>query len=280
MEESYKSNLQSKSTDEMRYEDLVRILSSFPTEVIEEICSKAKMLRESLHQEQLSVTSHTDAEEDMALNDFVDNANLQTSTENEIYLMKSQSFDYSQETSTVTSDSNHSEEGETVEKIQEDTSELEALYLQTQQEAFDEFVKPNFPIQRLPQNAFCREWLLKHAECCLRGSLLEHSDNNQVVQVSNQNSMSLPNIESDDNPHETKNTDNEECDTQEKMQEDAFELQALYLENQQSPSDDFIRSNIPITVLICDEQKALGNSEESNKIRKDEIDSDEGETLE
>ncbi|GBN96485.1 hypothetical protein AVEN_211713-1 [Araneus ventricosus] len=279
MEESYKSNLQSKSTHEMRYEDLVRILSSFPTEVIEEICSKAKMLRESLHQEQLSVTSHTDAEADMASNDFVDNANLQTSTENEIYLMKSQSFDYSQETSTVTRDRNNSEEGEAVEKIQEDTSELEALYLETQQEAFDEFVKPNFPIQRLPQNAFCREWLLKHAECCLKGSLLEHSDNNQVVQVSNQNSMALPNIESDDNTHGTKNTVDEECDTQEKMQEDAFELPALYLEIQQSP-EDFIRQNFPITVSICDKQQVFGNSEESNKIRKDEINSDEGETSE
>ncbi|GBN42790.1 hypothetical protein AVEN_236493-1 [Araneus ventricosus] len=91
--------------------------------------------------------------------------------------------------------------------------------------------------------------------------------------------MSLPTIEPVDNPNETKNTDNAECDTLEKIQEDALELQSLYLENQQSAFDDFIRPNFPITVLICDEQQALGNSEESNKIRKDEIYSDEGETL-
>ncbi|GBN42788.1 hypothetical protein AVEN_236492-1 [Araneus ventricosus] len=163
--------------DENSYEDLVKLLSSFPTEVIEEMCSKAKLLRESLHQEQLSVTSDTDAEADKVLNDFVVDTNVKNSAEIEIYLMKAQSFENSQETSTVTSNEMHSDEGETVEKFQEDTSELEALYLDNQQEAFDEFVKPNFPIQRLPINAFCREWLLKHAECCLKGSLLQHSNN-------------------------------------------------------------------------------------------------------
>ncbi|GBL78191.1 hypothetical protein AVEN_42763-1 [Araneus ventricosus] len=96
-------------------------------------------------------------------------------------MLNNQSFSNSHETNNIIGD-----EVGTVEIIQEDTSALQALYLENQQDAFDEFAKPNFPITRLPSNAYCREWPLKHGECCLKGSMLEHSDKNRDLQNSNE----------------------------------------------------------------------------------------------
>ncbi|GBN32479.1 hypothetical protein AVEN_220169-1 [Araneus ventricosus] len=256
MDDSYKLNPPSKSMDENSYDDLVKILSSFPTNVIDEICSKAKMLRERLYKVQLSDTFDIDAKADLFLNDFPDDANLHNSDENEICLPHNKSLDYSKEIGITSREEISSDEGEIVENIKEDVSELEALYFENQQEAFDEFVKPNFPIERLPKNAFCREWLLKHAECCLKGSLLEHSDNNKDLQVSNQNSIPLPTIESDDNSHETKNSDEDMTDS--------------------VPEHSGNESDLP----NLNEQRVLDNSKESKKIRNDQIDSYEEETLE
>ncbi|GBN11158.1 hypothetical protein AVEN_133846-1 [Araneus ventricosus] len=198
MNESYKLNPSSKSMDENSYEDLVLILSSFPKDVIDEICSKAKVLREHFVQ-------------NFSQND----ADLQSSSGNSIPFPSSKSFDNLNETSNTVDDG-----VETAEIILEDTSEVQGLYLKNQQDAFDEFVKPNFPIKKLPRNAFCREWLLKHAECCLKSSMLEHSDNHKEFQISNQNDVPLPTIESDHNSHETKNIDEEDCNTEEKIQAD------------------------------------------------------------
>ncbi|GBN02332.1 hypothetical protein AVEN_30544-1 [Araneus ventricosus] len=259
------------------YEELVKILSSFPPDVIDKICSKAKMLPESFDPAQSPVTSDSDAETDVVLIDLYDD-DSNKSAENGLYLPNKKSFDNSKVTSGTSSEEIHSDEAEIVEMIQEDiytvkedfvqnsspndadlqsssangipfpssksfddlngtsntlndgietaeiiledTSALQALYLINQQEAFDEFIKPNFPIKRLPKNAFCREWLLKHAECCLKGSMLEHSDNQRDFQISNQNDIPSTTIESDDNSHQTKNIVEEECDTVEMIQGD------------------------------------------------------------
>ncbi|GBN62287.1 hypothetical protein AVEN_5727-1 [Araneus ventricosus] len=99
MDDSYKLNPPSKSMDENSYDHIVKILSSFPTQAIDEICSKAKMLRERLYQVQLSDTSDIDAEADLVLNDFAADANLHDSDENEICLPHNKSLDYSKETS-------------------------------------------------------------------------------------------------------------------------------------------------------------------------------------
>ncbi|GBM64381.1 hypothetical protein AVEN_101465-1 [Araneus ventricosus] len=147
------------------------------------------MLRESFDPAELSVTSNTDAKTDMALIDLVDDANSHNSAENYIYMLNNQSFDNSQETSNINSDEIYSDEGETVAKIQEDVSALETLYLENQQNAFEDFIRPNFSITRLPTNAYCREWLLKHEQCCLTDSVLEHSDNKRYFKKSNENDI-------------------------------------------------------------------------------------------
>ncbi|GBN85485.1 hypothetical protein AVEN_102170-1 [Araneus ventricosus] len=187
MAESYKLIPPSKSMDGNSYEDIVTILSSFPTDVIDKICSKAKMLRESFDPAQSSVASDSDAEADFVLNYFVDDVNLHNSNENEICLPDNKSLDISKEASNTSSEEIHSDEGEILEKIQEDISELEALYLEIQQSAFHDFIRPNVPLTKLPSNAYCREWLLKHAECCLRDSIFDHSGIKMDLQKPNEN---------------------------------------------------------------------------------------------
>ncbi|GBM02702.1 hypothetical protein AVEN_156432-1, partial [Araneus ventricosus] len=103
---------------------------------------------------------------DSLQNSLHNNRDLQNATKNDVSLPSSKSSYNSHETSTIIGD-----EVETVEVIQEDTSALQALYLENQQDAFDEFVNTNFPITRLPNNVYCLEWLLKHAECYLRNSV-------------------------------------------------------------------------------------------------------------
>ncbi|GBN98835.1 hypothetical protein AVEN_219929-1 [Araneus ventricosus] len=187
MAESYKLNPPSKSMDGNSYEDIVTILSSFPTDVIDKICSKAKMLRESFDPAQSSFPFDSDAEADLVMNDFVDDVNLHNSNENEICLPDNKSLDNSKEASNTSSEEIHSDEGEIVEEIQEDVSELEALYLEMQQSAFQDFIRPNFALTRLPTNAYCREWLLKHAECCLTDSIFDHTGIKMDLQKPNEN---------------------------------------------------------------------------------------------
>ncbi|GBN50914.1 hypothetical protein AVEN_49259-1 [Araneus ventricosus] len=71
------------------------------------------------------------------------------------------------------------------------------------------------------------------------------------LQNSNQNDIPLPNVKSFDNSYGNKNTGNDECENLEDIQEDVSILEALYLANQQSAFDEFVRPKRRSPINTC-----------------------------
>ncbi|GBN11160.1 hypothetical protein AVEN_133848-1 [Araneus ventricosus] len=253
MAESYKLNPPSKSMDGNSYEDIVTILSSFPTDVIDKICSKAKMLRESFDPAQSSVPSDSDAEVDLVMNDFVDDVNLHNSNENEICLPDNKSLDISKEASNTSNEEIHSDEGRIVEEIQEDVSELEALYLEMQHSRFYQtelsFNKITLKCV-LPEKGkddidsdegLTSENIQNDAYTLKEDSVQNSSQNDTDVQSSSANEIPLPISESFDNSHKTSNVVGDEVETVENFQEVTSALQDIYQENQKVSVNEIVR---------------------------------------
>ncbi|KAF8770220.1 hypothetical protein HNY73_017777 [Argiope bruennichi] len=160
----YKLDLLSKSMDENSLEDLLITMSLFPTDAIEIIPTTENILEENLIPEKISISPESDESPETVLINFNDNNILQNSPHNNILANNM----YEVQT--------HNETVEISEIFPEDISEFENLYRQNQQDAFEEYVKPNFNITRLPTNSYCAEWLLKHAQCCIGNWKLDNSD--------------------------------------------------------------------------------------------------------
>ncbi|KAF8770217.1 hypothetical protein HNY73_017774 [Argiope bruennichi] len=149
--------------DENSLVDLLITMSSFPTDAIEIIPTTENILEENFIPEKMSISPESD--EINYFNDFNKNNILQNSSHNNILANNMYEVQTHNETVAIS------------EIFPEDISEFENLYRQNQQDAFEEFVKPNFNITRLPINSYWAEWLLKHAQCCIGNWKLDNSDN-------------------------------------------------------------------------------------------------------
>ncbi|GBO44368.1 hypothetical protein AVEN_240153-1 [Araneus ventricosus] len=98
--------------------------------------------------------------------------------------------------------------------------------------------------------------------------MLEHSDNHKDFQISNKNDIPLPTIKSDNNSHETKNIDGEDCDIEEKIQDDVPTLKdsAQNFLNKNTDLRSSTENDIPFL-----NSESFDNSHDTSNIVGDEV---------
>ncbi|KAF8770218.1 hypothetical protein HNY73_017775 [Argiope bruennichi] len=163
----YKLNLLSKRIGENS--DLLMSMSSSLLDAFEIIPATEKILEKNF----IPDSPESDENSEIALIDLNDNNILKNSPHNNILTTNIFENQIHNETAKIS----EAFQEDISEAFQEDISEFENTYRQNQQDAFEEFVRPNFNIRRLPNNSYCAEWLLKHAQCCIGNWKLDNSDN-------------------------------------------------------------------------------------------------------